>query len=1386
MPATPLLLLDWDGDSKTDFLVNNGGTFGVYRSTGDGFLPLMWTNVPSAGTYYAMDQDGDGLEDLVRVNGTSAISYWTHTSSGASPSTATNIPDLLSSITDGFSVNHSVTYASTAESNYNRGADTSYPLQDADPTIVVAKVTSSDGTGGTYNSTYYYVGARKNAERGELVGFQRVDQTDSRNGLIARTYFEQSFPLTGMVHQQEVMQPNGVTPISRVVNVNNFTMLNSVAGNQRYFTYLQGSTATRYEVGGTWNGSLLSTVVTDNLFETTGGILYDKTVTTTEPISSANGVNAGGAWTEHTIMPIANLLNDTTNWCLGRPGRVQQTNSHNLFYNTAITRTTDITWSATACRPTQTVAEPGSGTLQVTTAIGYDSFGNVNSTTVTGTGMAGRTTATAYSDGTYTTGQFSLSATNALLQTSTSAWNYDLGVPTSATDPNGISVSWQYDAFGRRIREDRADGTYTTWSLNDRCPSCSARYRTYVDEVVRDSGGATFDRRLQYLDVFDRLTYNYWLNFDGTFSGTARVFDALGRVAADYFPVLSTASWVGFTAYSYDIANRPTTISRPISDTNSTPQTTTIYYEGLTTGIWDAQGKYAYKYMNSAGQLARSEDRNGYYQNFDYDAFGAPKRVQDSAGNTLQSSDYNVRGMLTARTDLDMGLWNFVPNALGETISQTDAKGQPTTFAFDTLGRLTGRIEAEGSSTWTWGTSSGAKNIGRLASVSGPSYSESYIYDSVGRPSTTTITADTTYQIDYAYNGIGALDSLTYPTSTSGYRLKLKYEYQNSYLRRISDFNIPANGFWVGNAGNDRGQYTEELFGNGLKTNSVYDKVTGSLKSIQTGLGGGTGVQDLAYEWDLVGNLKKRIDGKQSSLTEEFFYDNLYRLDYSQLNGATNLDMAYDALGNVSYKSDVGNYTYDPIKKHQVTASSNGWTFGYDNNGNMTSGRNATISWTSFNYPSSIANGSDTSTFSYTPDRQYWRQISNYTSGGAATTIYVGGLLEKVSTSAGTDFRHVIRTGGSSIIVSRKSSGANTVSYLTSDHLGSSSAITDSAGGILVNTSFDAFGKRRGSNWSGSPSAGDWTAIASSTRRGYTDHSTLDNLSLIHMNGRVYDPLLGRFISADPFIPDPGSTQSYNRYSYVKNSPLTLIDPSGFTDSDPQPGNRCGPPGSQCNLPPVCTQGGCIMYQSSQLPNGSNIAAGVNGKLIAAADAYNLAMEAMGKATRDAIAGASRAADFVVPGWATSKVADQAFADGRYGQFAGLIVLGLGEMALSVGTGNTSTVTIAGGRVAEAAAVRGVSVLGHSKDGYIAVAQTLGARYFKVPDKIWDAMTPTQQWAANSKFLDRLMARGETVILATQASAARAGSFFARELEYLADHGYILAEDGMRMLPPGL
>ena len=326
-----------------------------------------------------------------------------------------------------------------------------------------------------------------------------------------------------------------------------------------------------------------------------------------------------------------------------------------------------------------------------------------------------------------------------------------------------------------------------------------------------------------------------------------------------------------------------------------------------------------------------------------------------------------------------------------------------------------------------------------------------------------------------------------------------------------------------------------------------FDPVSGRLEYLQTGPGGNPTVQNLAYDWDGAGNLNWRRDDNQN-LTEAFVYDNLHRLTSSTLNGAANLTVAYNALGNISAKTGAGSYSYHATKKHAVVSTSGGGSYGYDANGNMTSRNGSTISWTSYNLPGVIqGSGGNSSQFFYTPDRARYKQVANY-AGTVETTIHVGGLLEKLTRGSLTEYRHLIQAGEEhTVIHTRRSNGTTDTFHVTRDHLGSAAAITDGGGNVLVQESFMAFGERRGSNWAGTPSPGDWAQIASTTRRGFTDHEHLDNLDLIHMNGRVYDPTIGRFISADPFIDGWRHTQGYNRYSYVRNNPLRYTDPSGFT-----------------------------------------------------------------------------------------------------------------------------------------------------------------------------------------------------------------------------------------------
>lgn len=148
-----------------------------------------------------------------------------------------------------------------------------------------------------------------------------------------------------------------------------------------------------------------------------------------------------------------------------------------------------------------------------------------------------------------------------------------------------------------------------------------------------------------------------------------------------------------------------------------------------------------------------------------------------------------------------------------------------------------------------------------------------------------------------------------------------------------------------------------------------------------------------------------------------------------------------------------------------------------------------------------------------------------------------------------THYRHyVVTPSGITAILHRNSDNTSSLSYALSDHLGSAEAIiSGTAGNLLVGESFDAFGQRRQANWSaGSPSTSEYSAIAGTTRRGFTFHEQLDNIALTHMNGRVYDPSVGRFLSMDPIVADVADSQSLNPYAYVGNRPLSHTDPTGL------------------------------------------------------------------------------------------------------------------------------------------------------------------------------------------------------------------------------------------------
>jgi RHS repeat-associated protein len=209
----------------------------------------------------------------------------------------------------------------------------------------------------------------------------------------------------------------------------------------------------------------------------------------------------------------------------------------------------------------------------------------------------------------------------------------------------------------------------------------------------------------------------------------------------------------------------------------------------------------------------------------------------------------------------------------------------------------------------------------------------------------------------------------------------------------------------------------------------------------------------------------------------------------------------------------------------------------------MTGGAGRSIAWTSYNKPTGITKGSRTLGFAYDPDHNRTLKTSSLSGNLESTTTYLGKSYERIKKPSGyTEHKHYIAVTGATIVYTQRSNGSNDTRYLHQDHLGSTDVITNEMGDVVEAQSFSAFGARRASNWQ-DPLV---NFVSGVTTRGFTGHEQLDNVGLVHMNGRVYDPQLGRFLSADPYVQFVANPQSLNRYSYVLNNPLSYTDPSGY------------------------------------------------------------------------------------------------------------------------------------------------------------------------------------------------------------------------------------------------
>ena len=1224
---------DFNGDGKTDLMLVADGVgthYGVttphqiWLSTGSSFVEATTiansgnsADNPVSGTpairAEVADWNSDGAADIWLLKPSGDLTYINNSFT----------PELMNSVTNGIGVTTTVYYdrinkngsfyAKCSNGTYVCGD--AYPTQDVDgPLYAVSDIDSSNGIGGTYSSMYSYGGAQTDLKGRGFLGFGSVTIKDLQTGIVQTTTYATQFPETGLIASQTKIcpAPTCTTAVTLNSTTNTFETISLGTGTDgvaRTFVGLHQTVVASKDL----NGATFPTTTTTYTYDCDSGGACGGT----SPTGFGNATKVAVSVSDGSSKTTTNTYtNDTTNWYLGR---LTAANVESVVGSSDLTRQTSYGYISSSGLLSSELVEPETSsdpTLKLETDYGYDTFGNKTSATTKGcvwvsstscsttTGSASRATTTAYDTTTYH-GQFATKITNALSQSETWAYsatnNLAFGLPSGHTGPNGLTTSWTYDTFGRKTLETRPDGNQTAVAYTycaglptgESCPT-NAQFDT-IATPENSSSTQNGPITVTYYDGLSRPIAVDSEGFDATGTGcttsapcwirVATQYDANGRVAQTSRPYFISGGTAQWTVYTYDTLGRVTKATYP--DASKTQ----YGFNGLTTTVTNDKSQVTTTVKNAQGLNASVEDANSKTTSYVYDAFGDLLTVTDPTSN-VTTNTYDIRGRKLTAADPDMGTWHYVYDGYGELYSQTDAKSQVTTIGYDSLGRVLRRNEPDLVSTWTYDTAT--YGIGQLASATtNAGYSRVYTYDSLGRPSTDTIAMDhAIYNYATHYNTDGRIATQDYP---SGFSASFVYT-TLGYLYQVKDYNL-GTVFWTAKTRDAELHLLTTTAGNGITTTNGFNPETGLITSIQAGTG--NTVANQSYSYDTLGDLTTRtwLNNAGASTKENACYDVLNRLTNTLVTSGTactgtgSVTIAFDALGNITSKSDVCSaancfgYGAGAAGPHAITAITGTYmgltnpVIGYDANGNMTcvstaSGCTGTVartaSWTSFNMAATITEGSNSATLTYDSEHTRIKQVTTGT--GAGTTYYLndpisGAMEETFNTGSGITWRDYIMADGHMVALrsqppstvppvwnttstpnwgsftwTASSPPAPSVLYFTLDNLGSISVVADSSGTVVERDSYDAWGKRR--NADGTAAA--CGTITSATTRGFTGQEMMDGLCTINFNARIYDPTLGRFFTPDPTTETVYDLQVLNRYSYVGNNPLSLTDPTGL------------------------------------------------------------------------------------------------------------------------------------------------------------------------------------------------------------------------------------------------
>jgi RHS repeat-associated protein len=819
------------------------------------------------------------------------------------------------------------------------------------------------------------------------------------------------------------------------------------------------------------------------------------------------------------------------------------------------------------------VVEPeGNADVKSTTTYTFDERGMLTETKVSGSGTS-RVETTIYDS---VEGMYPEQVFDGLRQKTINFYLRGHDSLAWSRDPNGKVTRWKYDGFGRLRTVDGpsqadSDILYT-----------AEAGRPLVVETRAAGGAAT---RLGY-DRLGREVMRARKNLNGTWSEVRQEYDRLGQIARVVRPY-------GETRFSYDIFGRVISERRP-DEGSQDPLGVAIrteYRDHYETRTFDQRHvqrpRESYVKTDGLGQVVETGEKvEGRFvvTNYEYRPLGLLESVTHgpSGSRSTTSMEYDLLGRRTKLTTPDTGTTTTKYNALGEVREEQDQTGRLTKFERDVAGRVQQKIDADGVTQFLH--DSAPNGLGALAAARAangvvtvlayePTFgalrrTDLYVPDA---SAPTSMGAPGPFSIEQTMDEFGRTSTVTYPATGASAPFATKYEYAgNGVLSRVQNPEGTTN-YWRLTEEDPFGRVKVETFGNEVTSTRQYSPLTGRLQSITTVKPSEVQTfQNLRYEYNPDGTMRLRSDARQA-LHEGFVHDELGRLESwyeangqgEAINDGWRVNFKYDDRGNLTDRIvESGGQVTQSIKHrfegtpqagpHRVTRSDlwPGATFGYDGVGNVQNHPGVgTIDYTAFNLPRKITKQSQVTTYAY--DAFGGRVSKTWTGGSSPDVVYMGGLYER--RKDGNDFVHVHYIPAAGRVVAQvtrsNQSSEDDVTYLYADHLGSTEVVHKSNNTMDVRRQ-DPFGHpvaivngRIVPTVSATPPG---AASASAVTRGFTGHEEEPELGLVNMQGRIYDPRLGRFLQADPFVQAVYFSQSYNRYSYAWNNPLRRVDPTGF------------------------------------------------------------------------------------------------------------------------------------------------------------------------------------------------------------------------------------------------